>query len=320
MRKHDGGADHLAATASPTDRAWAALREGLALADRGLPREAAEVLGRALDELGAAPPSADVTLVRARLLLALAMPQFEVDGDGAACDTRLADALDLARAIDAASVVVAVHGQRALHALRTGSPDEALTHFDAAIELIDESEPRDACILLLNRGSLHLDRGDLAAARADLGACVERAEAMGDAMLLFKSSHNLGYAEFLTGDLPQALAAMERAAETHLRDVGLDLAALPIALLDRAQVLFEAGLVGRPTSGSLAPALSSRSAGSSRTSPRSRCSVPAAPCSAGVPTTRPGSRRRRVDGSATGATRSGPRAHTLPSCRRGSAR
>ena len=244
MRDRADGADDLAAPASPSDRAWAALRDGLALADRGVPREAAEVLARALGDLDAAPVSGDTELVRARLLLALAMPQFEIDGDGDACDTRLADTLDLARGIDAASVVVAVHGQRALHALRTGNSDAALAHFDAAIELIDDSEPRDACILLLNRGSLHLDRGDLVAARADLGACVARAEAMGDAMLLFKSSHNLGYAEFLAGDLPQALAAMERAAQTHLPDVGLDLSALPIALLDRAQVLFEAGLVG----------------------------------------------------------------------------
>lgn len=226
------------------DRAWARLREGLALADRGLPRAAAEVLAGALRDLEGAAASSDAVTVRARLLLALAMPQFEVDGDGPACDARLAEALDLASRQGATPVVVAVHGQRALHALRTGSPDVALGHFDAAIALIDESEPRDACILLLNRGSLHLDRGDIEAARADLGACVERAEAMGDPMLLFKSSHNLGYAEFLAGDLPQALAAMERAAENHLPGVGIDLAALPIALLDRAQVLFEAGLVG----------------------------------------------------------------------------
>lgn len=224
--------------------AWDGLREGLALADRGLPRAAAEVLSGALLDLAAEPASRDALIVRARLLLALAMPQFEVDGDGRACDARLAEALDLAAEQGAESVVVAVHGQRALHALRAGSPEVALGHFDSAIDLIAESEPRDACILLLNRGSLHLDRGDIEAARADLAACVERAEAMGDAMLLFKSSHNLGYAEFLAGDLPQALASMERAAENHLPVVGIDLAALPVALLDRAQVLFEAGLVG----------------------------------------------------------------------------
>lgn len=224
-------------------RAWDGLHDGLALADRGLPKAAVAVLSEALGLL-ADEGSPEAGTVRARLLLALAMPQFEVDGDRAACDARLTEALELARAHDARSVVVAVHGQRALHALRSGEPQPALAHFDAAIGLIDDAEPRDACILLLNRGSLHLDLGDLDAARADLGACAERAEAMGDAMLLFKSSHNLGYAEFLAGDLPQALAAMERAAEHHLPGVGVDMESLPVALLDRAQVLFESGLVG----------------------------------------------------------------------------
>ena len=117
-------------------------------------------------------------------------------------------------------------------AVHIGAHDRVL-----AVARIDGAEPLDGCVILLNRGSLHLDRGDVARARADLQACAERATAIGDEAMAFKARHNLGYAEFVAGDLPRALQTMARAAE---RPGGVTSG---IPLLDRAQVLLEAGLV-----------------------------------------------------------------------------
>src|SRR5699024_11009376 len=47
----------------------------------------------------------------------------------------------------------------------------------------------------------------------------------------------------LAGRLPEALDAMQDAAEHLLPVLGEDLSTMPIALLDRAQVLFEVGLL-----------------------------------------------------------------------------
>ena len=83
-----------------------------------------------------------------------------------------------------------------------------------------------------------MDRGELAHARSDLTQCAERAQAAGFARLVFKAQHNLGSPEFLAGRLPLALARMEEAARS------LPGRTRAIALLDRARVLLEAGLVG----------------------------------------------------------------------------
>ena len=82
-----------------------------------------------------------------------------------------------------------------------------------------------------------MDRGDLGLARADLAECARRALDAGFPRLVFKAQHNLGYLEFLAGRLPLALERMEAAARS------LPGPARAIALLDRARVLLEAGLV-----------------------------------------------------------------------------
>ena len=81
-------------------------------------------------------------------------------------------------------------------------------------------------------------RGELRPARRSLARAVElaRDEAHGlDGS--FKAQHNLGYVEFLAGDLPLALRLMDEAGalETQGRPAGC-------WLLDRARILSEAGL------------------------------------------------------------------------------
>lgn len=188
---------------------------------------------------GAAPVGADPesAYVRARALLGLAMSEYEVRADVDAALVGLAAAETCAEAAEAPGVSVAVLGQRGLLLMRAGRNAEALAALDRGVHRVDSAEPVDACCLLLNRGTLNLDLGRLDAARADLRECAERAAAIGDPLLTFKARHNLGYLEYLAGDLPLALATMADAA-TIEHD-----ASPAVALLDRAHVLLEAGLV-----------------------------------------------------------------------------
>lgn len=216
-----------------------ALDAGLAANAAGRPGRAVASFRAALRLLdrAAAPSGAEQDRLRARVQLGLVMSDFELRADLPAAHAMLDDAERLAVRVGADATKVAVRGQRGLLLLRAGETAAALREHDRAAAGIEQADPVDACCILLNRGTLHLELGHVPAARTDLAACVERAVALGDAQLTFKARHNLGYAEFLAGDLPRALATMaEAAAETG----GVSLA---VAHLDRAQVLLEAGLV-----------------------------------------------------------------------------
>ncbi|ASR55308.1 CHAT domain-containing protein [Cellulomonas sp. CW35] len=176
--------------------------------------------------------------VRARALMELAKCEFETRGGPQAALAQL-DGLVAAGAADAwPGIVPAAAGVRGLLALRGGRQDEALVALDAAIEQLDVADPVDGCRALLNRGTLHSERRDTAAARADYSQCAVRARAAGFDLLVFKAEHNLGYVHFREGRLPEALATMEAAARSLPGPVR------PTALRDRSEVLLEAGLVG----------------------------------------------------------------------------
>lgn len=91
--------------------------------------------------------------------------------------------------------------------------------------------------LLINRGSLLAHFGEPHAASRDVSEAALLAESDGMAALRFLAMHNQGYIEFMIGNLPSALALMERA---DAMDVDVDRA---IARLDRARVMLEAGLI-----------------------------------------------------------------------------
>ena len=130
-----------------------------------------------------------------------------------------------------------VHELNGLIALRSGRLDEALSQFDAAVALLADLDPDDRPTVLLNRGAVHLLRRDLRAARADLSASARLAAELGLTRQEFKAHHNLGYAEFLAGDIPAALRAFAL-ADALDTDVSRS-----VWFLDRARVLMEAGLL-----------------------------------------------------------------------------
>ena len=180
---------------------------------------------------------AEVLLVLSRVHLGLATSTFDQQGDVGAALQHIDVSEALAREAGAPHVLVAALGQRGLLHLRSGDTAAALTAFDSAADLLDQAEPFDQTRILLNRGALHLEQGALAPARRDLSRCVALAVTAEDHVMEFMARHNLGYVEFLAGNLPRALAEMAAAARV---DSG---GPWPTALLDQARVLREAGLI-----------------------------------------------------------------------------
>ena len=245
----DGGAVPRARAAA-ADPAWLvaarrALETGLAANADGHPERASARFRVALGHTES--PGEDIAAggrlegeaarVRARSLLGLVLSDFELRADVGASLRTLDDAERHASLAGAAATRVAVLGQRGLLWQRAGDLTRAMEEHDRAVMALADAEPVDACCILLNRGTLLLELGHVPAARADLTACAARAEAIGDDQLTFKARHNLGYVEFLSGDLPRALALMAEAAQWA------GAVSPAVALLDRAQVLLEAGLV-----------------------------------------------------------------------------
>ena len=129
------------------------------------------------------------------------------------------------------------HDLRGLMLIRRGEIAASVVEFDLAVDLLDAVPGPEQPALLLNRGTTHLIGHDLPRARADLTWSIRLAAEVADPTTEFKARHNLGYAEYLAGDLPRALDTMARADALDVpvsRSVGL---------LDRARILGEAGLL-----------------------------------------------------------------------------
>jgi tetratricopeptide (TPR) repeat protein len=211
---------------------------GLLAMDAGKPQQAERVLTRALKVLSAAErhePDQDAALVNARVLITLANAEFQLVGLTVAL-SRLEAAEQAVAAARLSALQVSLHNQRGLFLFKVGQMDGALREFDQAESFFPQAPVVERCRVLLNRGSVHLDRGSVAAARAALTQCAEIAAAADLPLFQLKAMHNLGYLEFLVGDLPGALRLMAEAFR-------MDPTVSPgIALLGRARVLAEAGL------------------------------------------------------------------------------
>lgn len=129
-------------------------------------------------------------------------------------------------------------GQRGVVLTRQGQVDAALADFDAAVQRLS-ARPEYRGRFLLNRGNLHLERGEVVAAGQDYAGAVAAFEEAGLATQRAKAENNVGYVLMLTGDLVGALAAMAR-ARRHL--AGLSPVSRAIGLIDHAEALFLAGL------------------------------------------------------------------------------
>ncbi len=131
-----------------------------------------------------------------------------------------------------------VESQVALLQLRSGAGEAALASFATAISLLDQSpEPRARAYL--NRGLVHLQRGDADRAAADSRLAGELYRVAGDEVKAAKADHNLGCARLLAGDLVTALRLMEAAAPLL---EGLSATYQAVVVQDRAECLVAAGM------------------------------------------------------------------------------
>lgn len=198
------------------------------------PVRAIRLVREALALLATAPdPHADG--LRARLLLTLAYNLAETEGVEAGL-AELAGARRIAEESGDGELLMLVNGQHGVMAYRTGDIDEALRRLDAAAALIEHGSDFDRISIILNRGVLNLYRGRLSSARADLDWAVIAAAAAGLRLEEYKAKHNLGYAEFLAGNLPLALRLLAEAAQDAPERFGA-------TELDRGRVLVESGLI-----------------------------------------------------------------------------
>ncbi|GAB3817723.1 CHAT domain-containing protein [Tessaracoccus terricola] len=118
---------------------------------------------------------------------------------------------------------------------RAGFVEEALEELRPAVEFSQHLPVEDRVRLLLNKGTMASEAGHLAEAAADLAAAAALATDLPDHA--FMAVHNLGFVEYLQGDLPAALHSMRVADEM---DTPVDRS---VSRLDRARVLMEVGLL-----------------------------------------------------------------------------
>jgi hypothetical protein len=185
-------------------------------------------------------------LIKVRVLTTLSSVEVELRGQRdpeRVAEQRLVEARSIAVGLGEPSVAFAVDNALALQALRRGDHEQALTLFAAAERHVADASVNDASIFYLNRGNLRLQRLELGLARRDLNRCIRLASAVGAdtaehelEVSEFMARHNVGYLEYLAGNLPLSLEIMDQAAAMP---VG---ASLAISALDRARVLIEAGL------------------------------------------------------------------------------
>jgi tetratricopeptide (TPR) repeat protein len=175
-------------------------------------------------------------VLRAHILVSLAYYEAERTG--------LGDGLQLLVEAEAVPglpdrILGLVASQRGLLNQRAGLPTESLAAFDIALQLLGNSDSEDRGRALLNRGIVHLNRGDRGRAGADFSACRDLAERLGLGLMAAKAAHNLGYLWLLAGDLPRALREMDAVA-SQLGGQSHMFAAVYYG--DRALVLLAVGL------------------------------------------------------------------------------
>ncbi|MGD0557103.1 MAG: hypothetical protein ABSA93_19255, partial [Streptosporangiaceae bacterium] len=222
---------------TPQQRALTAHRKGLRAANDGRPGAGARWIRSGLAELGwrerdAAVPEADRALV-ARLLMSLA--HLESEQGRAEYGLGLLDHAE--RTVSAADRGHLL-AQRGLVLLRIGRWRESLAQFTGAEPLLDTDREMLARVLV-NRGVLHLNRGDVRLAERDLRRGADIAARVGNELYAAMATHNVGYCELLRGDISAALHLLNVAASVYRR---LAPGNMPILETDRARALLAAGL------------------------------------------------------------------------------
>ena len=202
---------------------------------RGHPLRALRTLRRALAVAESANDPDGPPLIAA-IWVSLALSVAEVEGVERGLEA-LAEAQRQMATIEDPALQVRLHSQHGLIATRAGRFDLAVRELDAAIGMIEFADAHDRFAILINSGNLRMHRGEIREARRLLAGAAEVAEAEGIDVGQFMALHNLGYALFLSGDFPAALARMQQADELDVE------VSRGISSLDRARVLVECGLV-----------------------------------------------------------------------------
>ena len=200
------------------------------------PRVAVRRLREALNLLGRLDTNDNASsTLRGRILVSLALAESE-QGHIQVGLNLLAEAETLLPAAERG----ALYGQRGILLRRTGRDRLAADAYSAALSLLDpDRQAEDVAAVRLNRAVMHLVAVHLGSAREDLRVCLALAEAHGLALLRAKARHNLGYLDFLAGDLPSALRFYSTVAAEYGE---LAPGTLPLLSLDRARALLAAGL------------------------------------------------------------------------------
>lgn len=195
--------------------------------------EAGGLLGTARDLIRDLP---DAETFELRLRIRLSESWLVCDASGLpAALVELATALALATSAGRDDLRALAHIQSGVLRARAGDSASALVDLGAAVALADALPLDDRVRLLLNKGVIASQAGALGEAAHDLQAAAELAVDLPE--YAFMALHNLGYVEYLRGDLPAALSSMARADEM---DSDVDRC---VARLDRARVIMEAGLI-----------------------------------------------------------------------------
>ncbi len=210
----------------------------------GRPAEAVALLHQALGVLegrprtrGGAATATEADTLRFRTMLTLALSEFELGGLAAAAPV-FAAARGLADSLPGDGLLPQWQSQHGLVVARSGDLAAARDELEAAVARLDAFTPPEQVSLLLNLGMLRAEDRTPGRAAELFRTAGSLAEEHGLTRQLFMARHNEGYAAYLTGDLPRALALM-RAAEQVEADVSL-----APALLDHGRALLEAGLLG----------------------------------------------------------------------------
>ncbi|WP_323100465.1 CHAT domain-containing protein [Intrasporangium sp. YIM S08009] len=174
--------------------------------------------------------------MRARTLTTLALTEFLLEGADAA-HARFAEVEQIVDSLGDDDLRARLAYQRANVAGRGGDLAGARAGLEGAMRRLDAFSPREQCSVLLSRGMLAFEMSEPAVALDAFSRAAATAREGGWRPQEFMAAHNEGYAAYLLGDVPRALATMAAAVE-DAPDVSL----LP-ARLDRAHVLLEAGLI-----------------------------------------------------------------------------
>ncbi|GAA5228262.1 CHAT domain-containing protein [Paeniglutamicibacter antarcticus] len=219
-------ADHLDAAANAYRQAR------MAIAAYRL-TEARQRLDEARWQLGRAP-EADGFELGLRISLTGSWLTFDDRGLSAAHE-EIETVLSKAVAAGREDIRALAHLQAGVLEARAGNFEDALGQLRSAARFSSALTREDRVRLLLNKGTIGSRTGALAEAAEDLGSAAELGRET--PAYRFMALHNLGFVQYLRGDLPGALGAM---AEADALEIDVDRS---VARHDRARVLLEAGLI-----------------------------------------------------------------------------